>query len=71
MTDVQVKYMYTPLLGSICQRSQFLIGDAGISIPRIDIVGMRFIYYLTIYDLLFNRVFIGDIAITLSLKLQM
>ena len=23
LTDVQVKYMYTPLLGSICQRSQF------------------------------------------------
>ena len=55
----------------LAKGASFLIGDAGISIPRIDIVGMRFIYYLTIYDLLFNRVFIGDIAITLSLKLQM
>ena len=64
MSDVQVEYMSA-------KGASFLIGDAGISIPRIDIVGMRFIYYLTIYDLLFNRVFIGDIAITLSLKLQM
>ena len=71
MTDVQVKYMYTLCLAASARGASFLIGDAGISIPRIDIVGMRFIYYLTIYDLLFNRVFIGDIAITLSLKLQM
>ena len=47
LSDIEVEYMDAPLLGCICQGSQLLIGDAGISIPRIEIVGMSFYIILS------------------------
>ena len=71
LSDVQVEYMYAPLLGSICQRSQFSDRRCGHLHSANRYCWHEVIYYLTIYNLLFNRLFISDIAITLSLKLQM
>ena len=46
LSDIEVEYM-DALLGCICQGASFLIGDAGISIPRIEIVGMSFYIILS------------------------